>query len=65
VMDAEEKTVSHIHGLLRSAGIRFTAEGEVISELLVEEEDVERAIPLLRAERAAGWMISVAPFTSP
>jgi hypothetical protein len=65
VMDAEEKTVSHIHGLLRSAGICFTAEGEVISELCVQEADVERAIPLLRAERAAGWMISVAPFISP
>jgi hypothetical protein len=65
VMDAEEKTVSHIHGLLRSAGIGFTAEGEVISELCVEEVDAERALALLRAERAAGWMISVAPFTSP
>jgi hypothetical protein len=65
VMDAAEKTVSHIHGLLRSAGIRFTAEEEVISELCVEEGDVERAIPLLRAERTAGWMISVTPFTSP
>jgi hypothetical protein len=65
VMDAEEKTVSHIHALLCSAGIRFTAEGEVISELCVEEADVARAIPLLRAERTAGWMISVTPFTSP
>lgn len=63
VMDAEEKTVSHIHGLLRSAGIRFIAEGEVISELCVERADVERAIPLLQAQRAAGWMVSVTPFT--
>ena len=63
VMDAEEKTVSHIHGLLRSAGIHFTSEGEGISELLVERADVERAVPLLQAERAAGWMVSVVPFT--
>ena len=63
VMDAEEKTVSHVHDLLRSAGIRFTAEGEVISELCVERAHVERAIPLLQAQRAAGWMVSVTPFT--
>ena len=63
VMDAEEKTVSHIHGLLRSAGVRFTAEGEVISELCVQRPDVERAISLLQAERTAGWMVSVSPFT--
>ena len=62
VMDAEEKTVSHIHGLLRSAGIRFTAEGDVISELCVAHADFERAVPLLQAERAAGWMVSVTPF---
>jgi hypothetical protein len=64
VMDAQEKAVSHIHGLLRSAGIRFTPEGEVISELCIEETDVDRALPLLRAERTAGRMISVTPFTS-
>src|SRR5258707_14717882 len=51
VMDAEEKTVSHIHRLLRSAGIRFMAEGEGISELCVERADVERAVPLLQQER--------------
>src|SRR5262245_30570894 len=62
VIDAEERTVSHIHGLLRSAGIRFTTEGDVISELCVDRADVERAVPLLQAERAAGWMVSVTPF---
>jgi hypothetical protein len=63
VMDAEEKTVSHIHGLLRSAGIRFTAEGDGISELCVQRADAERAVSLLQAERVAGWMVSVSPFT--
>jgi hypothetical protein len=48
--------------LLRSAGIRFTAEGDVISELCVERASAERAVPLLQAERAAGWMVSVVPF---
>ena len=62
VMDAEEKTVSHIHGVLRSAGVRFTAEGEVISELFVDRADVERAVQLLQDERTAGWMVSVSPF---
>ena len=62
VMDAEEKTVSHIHELLRSADINFTAEGDVISELCIAHEDFERAVPLLQAERAAGWMVSVTPF---
>lgn len=62
VMDAEEKTVSHVHGLLRSAGIHFTAEGDVISELCVARADFERALPLLQEQRAAGWMVSVTPF---
>jgi transposase len=63
VMDGEERTISHIHGLLRAAGIHFTAEGEGISELCVERADVERAVTLLQAERNAGWMVSVSPFT--
>jgi hypothetical protein len=63
VMDAEEKTVLHIHRLLRSARVHFRAEGEVISELCVRPTDVQRAVRLLQAERAAGWMVSVAPFT--
>ena len=63
VMGAEEKTVSHIHGLLRSAGIRFTAEGGGISELCVQRADVERAVSLLQTERTTGWMVSVSPFT--
>jgi hypothetical protein len=62
VMDAEERTVLHVHQLLRSRGIRFTAEGGVISELCVAREDFERAIPLLQAQRAEGWIISVTPF---
>src|SRR5213595_2976896 len=63
VMDAEEKTVSHIHGLLRAAGVRLLAEGEGISALCVGRADVERAVALLQAERSAGWMVSVSPFT--
>jgi hypothetical protein len=62
VMDAEEKTVSHVHGLLRSAGIRFIAEGDGISELCVHPADAERAVLLLQVQRAAGWMVSVSPF---
>jgi len=62
-MDEEERTLKHIHGLLRAAGIHFTYEGEGISELCVERRDAERAARLLQAEREAGWMVSVVPFT--
>ena len=61
VMDAEQKIVDHIEGLLRSARIRCSSNGNAISELFVERTHVELAIHLLQAERAAGWPVSVVP----
>ena len=63
----------YIHPALRAEGradendertvLQEHAEGEGISELCVQRADVERAVPLLEAERTAGWMVSDSPFS--
>jgi hypothetical protein len=56
-MSGDTKTVSHVRQILQDAGIRCTYEGSVLYDLYVERTQVERALELLRAERASGWHI--------
>lgn len=56
-MSGDQKTVTHICELLRSADIRCTCEGSVVYDLFVDRTKVERAVQLLRAEKARGWQI--------
>ena len=56
-MSGDAKTAGHVRQVLQSAGIRCTYEGSVLYALYVDRAQVERALELLRAERAKGWHI--------
>ena len=56
-MSGDERTVSHVRELLRSADISCTYEGSVLYGLYVDRSKVDQAVELLRAEKIKGWKI--------